>query len=270
MKNHLKIGTKGQGRRAATKLIQNSDRNGIIKIMKIIMSALIWPACIILTIVLYFVELLLTIILFPFDKKRKIIHAQCFWWANAVISLNPYWNIRVSGLENIDPKKTYVVVANHQSLADIVVVYKTRMQFKWVAKESLFKVPFLGWCLSLTKHIKLARGEFGSIKKVYREAAEWLRKDVSVLFFPEGTRSDTDTMRDFQNGAFKLAIKEKKPVLPISIKGTREAIPKGSWIFKTKVNGEVTVLPAIETKDYKPGDFACLRDLVQANLKNAS
>ncbi len=188
--------------------------------MKVVASIAIWTLGSILTILLFFVDLFLTVILFPFDKKRKIVHAQSFWWANALIGLNPYWNLSVIGLENIDPRKTYVVVANHQSLADVVVVYKTHMQFKWVAKESLFNVPFLGWCLSLGKHIRLTRGEFASIKKVYREAATWLRNGISVLFFPEGTRSETDRVSEFQNGAFKLAIKEKKPVLPVSITGT--------------------------------------------------
>ena len=117
----------------------------------------------VLTISLFLVEAVLTIILFPFDRQRKILHSQCFWWSDAVIGFNPYWHIHVSGLENIDRHKTYVVVANHQSLGDIAVIYQTRMQFKWVAKESLFKIPFIGWCLSLTKHIRLSRGKFGSI-----------------------------------------------------------------------------------------------------------
>lgn len=177
--------------------------------MRIIISAGLWIIAAILTILLFFVEVVLTIIIFPFDRQRRIIHSQCFWWASAVIDSNPYWNIQVSGLENINKHKTYVVVANHQSLADIVMMYKTRMQFKWIAKESLFKIPFIGWCLSLTKHIRLSRGKFSSIKKVYCEAAYWLRNDMSVLFFSEGTRSETGDMDKFQNGAFKLAIKEK-------------------------------------------------------------
>lgn len=75
------------------------------------------------------------------------------------------------GLENIDPHQTYVMVANHESLADIVVMYKTRMQFKWAAKRSLLKIPFIGGLLWAGKHILLSRGEFESIKSVYREAA---------------------------------------------------------------------------------------------------
>ncbi|MFA6357627.1 MAG: lysophospholipid acyltransferase family protein [Candidatus Omnitrophota bacterium] len=235
--------------------------------MKAITSIIIWIGSILLTILLFFVVLALTILLFPFDRKNKITHAQCFWWADAVIGLNPFWDVKVSGLEDIDHKRAYVVIANHQSMADIVVLYKTKMQFKWVAKASLFNIPFIGWCLSLIRHIKLVRGDFASIKEVYHQASCWLRKDMSVLFFPEGTRSTSNQMGEFQNGAFKLAIKEKKPILPICLKGTHAAIPKGSKFFATKVEVIVSVLPPIETDQFGPGDFTLLKDTVYTRIK---
>lgn len=232
-------------------------------------SFIVWSVCTVLTVLLYFVMLIVSIVTYPFDRQRRLAHAQCFWWADAVVKLNPYWDISVSGLENIDKNKTYIVIANHQSLADIVVVYKTKMQFKWVAKESLFKVPFIGWSLSLAKHIKLARGEFSSIKKVYREAAQWLRGGMSVLFFPEGTRSETGEIKEFQNGAFKLAIKEKVPILPIAIRGTGNAIPKGTWIITTKAPATLKVLPSIDTSGFGPGDFERLRDMARSAIQSA-
>jgi len=238
--------------------------------MKAIISIGIWLGSGLLTILLFFVVFVLNILLFPFDKKKKITHAQCFWWSDAVIGLNPYWSVKVSGLENIDHKRTYVVISNHQSMADIVVLYQTKMQFKWVAKASLFKVPFIGWCLGLIKHIKLLRGDFASIKEIYHQASQWLQKDMSVLFFPEGTRSSTDKMNEFQNGAFKLAIKEKKPILPICLIGTRQAIPKGSWIFKGKVCAKLIVLPAVETDSFGPGDFGRLRDIIRGKIEAAT
>jgi len=237
--------------------------------MNIIISIGIWLVSGLLTILLFFVVFFLNILFFPFDKKKKITHAQCFWWSDAVIGLNPYWNVSVSGLENIDHKRSYVIISNHQSMADIAVLYQTKMQFKWVAKASLFKVPFIGWCLGLIKHIKLNRGDFTSIKEIYHQASQWLQKDMSVLFFPEGTRSSSNKMNEFQNGAFKLAIKEKKPILPICLKGTHDAIPKGSWIFKTKVTVKLTVLPAIETAGFGPGDFVLLKDTVRASIETA-
>jgi len=238
--------------------------------LKAIISIGIWLGSGLLTILLFFVVFLLNILLFPFDKKKKITHVQCFWWSDAVIGLNPYWDVKTSGLENIDHKRTYVIISNHQSMADIVVLYQTKMQFKWVAKASLFKVPFIGWCLGLIKHIRLVRGDFASIKEIYHQASQWLQKDMSVLFFPEGTRSASGKMNEFQNGAFKLAIKEKKPILPICLIGTHEAIPKGSWVFKSKVSAKLIVLPAVETGEFGPGDFALLRDTVRQKIEAAA
>ena len=234
---------------------------------KIIISLIVWIFGSILTIILYFAMLFFTIILYPFDKKRAVAHAQCFWWSDLVIKLNPYWKVEVSGKENLDKKRTYIIVANHQSLADIILAYQLKCQFKWVSKKSLFKLPFVGWSLALAKHIKLERGNFGSIKKIYREAAYWLRNGISVLFFPEGTRSSTNEMGDFNNGAFKLAIKERVPVLPILFEGTGTAIPRGSWIFTTRTSAKLKILPPIETTNFQTADFAKLRDLARAALE---
>ena len=231
-----------------------------------IQSVLIWAVGIILTVILFLVMAFLSIALYPFDRKRKIVHAQCFWWTDAVTGLNPYWDVKVSGLENIDPKKNYVVVSNHQSLADIILMYKTKMQFKWVAKDSLFKIPVLGWNMLLARHIRLRRGDFSSVKRAYKEAGEWLRNGVSVVFFPEGTRSDNHEIGTFHNGAFKLAIKEKVPILPIMIKGTKNAIPKRSWRFTTKISCVIKVLAPIDTSGLLAHDFIRLRELTRAQL----
>jgi len=229
-------------------------------------SIFIWVFGAVMTFILYLAMLFFAIILYPFDKQRRVAHAQCYWWSDILLGSNPYWKMKIEGLENIDKKKTYVIVANHQSLADIIVLYQIRSQFKWVAKESLFKIPVLGWCMSTAKHISLERGDFSSIKKVYREAAEWLRHDMSVLFFPEGTRSETGEVGEFQNGAFKLAIKEKVPVLPILISGTRDAIPKGGRQFSTKIFCTLRVFPAVETSSLGPGDFDKLKDEIRSKI----
>ena len=236
--------------------------------MRIVLSAMVWAFGMFIT-VMVFIAMLLAILITPLDRKRRLAHAQCFWWSDILVGVNPFWKIKVSGLENIDKRKTYVMVVNHQSMADIVILYKIKSQFKWIAKESLFKIPFFGWCMSLAKHIKLSRGTFGSIKKVYRQAAKWLRDDMSVMFFPEGTRSETSDMGDFLNGAFKLAIKEKKPILPIVLHGIRDAIPKGSWIFSTKLKGSLEVLPEIDTASFKPADFGKLKQITRRELEGA-
>jgi 1-acyl-sn-glycerol-3-phosphate acyltransferase len=225
-------------------------------------------AAAVLTIMVFLSVLFLTIF-FPFDRKRKLAHAQGFWWADALVTLNPFLSLKIIGMENVDKDKTYVIVANHQSMADIAIIYKTHMQFKWVAKDALFQIPVFGWCMSMMKYIRLSRGEFGSIRDVYNEAGEWLNKGVSVLFFPEGTRSHTDEMNSFKSGAFKLATKEKKAVLPILISGTRNIIPRGSWIFKEKADIRLQVLPPVDISNYKAEDFVILRDKVREQLLDA-
>ncbi len=237
--------------------------------MRVLLSIGVWIFGVALTIILFFAMLFFTLILFPFDRKRKVVHAQCYWWADVLTAFNPYWRLNVEGLENIDRRQSYVIVANHQSLADIIVLYKTKMQFKWVSKESLFKLPIVGWCLSLAKHIKLSRGKFSSIKNAYRESARWLRAGMSVVFFPEGTRSETDEMGEFQNGAFKLAIKEKRPVLPVALYGTKNAIPKGSWLFSKRVDCTLRVLPPIDSSPFRPDEFGRLKEMVRMRLESA-
>ncbi len=231
-----------------------------------LLSLFFWIACVSLLALLHLVMLLLLVFTFPFDQQRKLLHRQCFWWSSAIISLNPYWKLRIRGLENADPKRTYIIVSNHQSLADIVVLYQIRLQFKWVAKESLFNIPFLGGCLGLCKHIRLKRKDHGSIRDVYREAIGYLRSGMSVLFFPEGTRSETDEMNPFQSGAFKLAISEKVPVLPIAVSGTRDAIPKGGWVMRSKVFCDLTVLKPLETAHLRHSDFPQLSETVRSSI----
>ena len=238
--------------------------------MRFILSIAFWVAGTLITAAAFISSFILKIILFPLPNRARIVHSQCFWWSDALIALNPYWKVKVTGLENIDPQKTYVMVANHQSLADIVIIYQTHAYFKWVAKRELLKTPFIGGLLWANDHVLLSRGDFGSIKDVYLRAGEWLKKGVSMLFFPEGTRSGTDGMGEFQNGAFKLAIKEGKPVIPIYIGGTRNAIPKGGWVFKAKVSGRLAVLPPIDTSKYTMADFAVLRDLVRKKLEKVA
>lgn len=141
-------------------------------------------------------------------------------------------------------------------MTDIFILYKLRTQFKWVAKADLFNAPFMGWMMSLCEYIKLERGDFSSVKKTYREASSWLRRGISILFFPEGTRSKDGRLQPFQNGAFKIAIKEKADILPVCINGTWNILQKGGWVIKNVWQEcSVTVLPPIETNKMDVSDF---------------
>lgn len=236
---------------------------------KIVVSAFIWVLISFLTVLLFFVMLWGSGLEFFFDKKRKWSHAQCFWWSDTILRTNPFWKVDVQGLEQIDKSRTYVIVANHQSIADIIILYQIRMQFKWIAKDSLFRIPFIGWCMYLAKHIKLVRGSSTSRLYVYRKAGTWLKDDISVMFFPEGTRSKSGELAEFYSGAFKLAIEKGVAILPIAINGTANAIPKGKLILPPKARLSMTVLPAIETEGLHLRDCTRLMDTARTMIEKA-
>ena len=232
------------------------------------LSAIVWVFIAVMTVLVMISVLVLAV--FPFNRQRRLSHAMGFWWADVIIGLNPFWSLEISGLEHVDPRGTYVLIANHESMADIVLLYKAHIQFKWLAKKSLFEIPVFGWCMSLMGYIPLRRDEHSSIKNAYFQAARWLKDGMSVLFFPEGTRSSDGTVNPFKNGAFKLAIEEGMPILPIYIEGSRNLIQRGSWIFNSHAGCRLNILAPIKTKNFKPEDFHILRDQVREKLQSVS
>lgn len=232
-------------------------------------SALSWTSASLFTVLLFLVMLLFTAATFPFDTRRRLQHALCFWWSDAVIGANPYWKVAVQGLEHMDRDRTYVIVANHQSVADIVLLFQTRMQFKWVAKDSLFRIPFLGWCMSLARHVRLRRARLSSIRRAYQESSGWIDQGMSVMFFPEGTRSASGEMRDFSAGPFKLALKKNVAVLPMAIQGTAKAVPRGKWLFNPDGAVSLTVLPALEPDAFHSSGPQGLRQAAWDTIQNA-
>lgn len=135
-------------------------------------------------------------------------------------------------------------------------------------KEDLFIVLCVAVALSLSKHIKLERGDRASIRKVYHQASVWLDRGMSVLFFPEGTRSKTQEVHKFHNGAFRLALQKKTSVLPIVIKGSGRALHKGTWKIDPRAKIQMTILPAIKVDDYRRGDFKSLMDTVRTQIQD--
>jgi 1-acyl-sn-glycerol-3-phosphate acyltransferase len=191
------------------------------------------------------------------DRTRRAGHWLASVWARTIVLLNPFWKVSVIGRENLDPRQACVFISNHQSMGDIIVLYFLDAHFKWVAKESLFSVPVLGWGMSIVGYIRLTRGKVGSIRDSILDARVWLTRGVSVLMFPEGTRSETGELGTFKNGAFKLALQCGRPLLPIVVAGTHDAIPKGTWVFRKKVHAVVSVLPPIYPLEGE--EFAALK-----------
>lgn len=166
--------------------------------------------------------------------------------------VNPNWKIDKSGHENIDDRTPYVIVSNHLSLADIPVISNLPWEMKWVAKKELFHLPVVGWMLRMAGDISVDRQAANKRVGVFKKSTKYLNNNISVIFFPEGTRSKTGTLKRFAPGAFDLAIRNGVPILPIAIDGTQGCLPKKDWLFKPDVYVKIKVLEPIQTKGLKP------------------
>lgn len=197
----------------------------------------------------------------------ELPHRVSQLWAWTLTRLLPFWEIQVEGLERIQKGKPYVVVSNHQSMLDILLLLaRLPLHFKFIAKKELFWIPFFGWHLALAGYICLKRGDPESGRACLAKAREWLRRGVSVIFFPEGTRSPDGLIHEFKAGAFKLALEEKAELLPLVVAGTREAIPKYSWRIERRAPLFLKVLGPVSTEGKGIQDLEAVRQSIRENI----
>ena len=184
----------------------------------------------------------------------------------ALTRVNPSWKIHISGEIISDPRRPYVVVCNHQSMADIPLISNLPWEMKWLAKIELFNLPILGWMLRLAGDISVDRKNPRSGAQALIKAQRILEQKCSVMIFPEGTRTLDGRVRQFSDGAFHLAIKAKVSVLPLVIEGSHDCIPKNSWKFGKPSEIFLKVLPSIDTSKLTIQDVPALRDTVRSAI----
>ena len=181
-----------------------------------IRSVIAWLIFFCTTVILGTVAILLSL----FDSSGNIPHLVARLWGKIQLATAGA-KLRIQGLKNFDHKKSYIVVSNHQSAFDIFALLGyLPIQFRWTAKAELFRIPFLGWSMSRIGYVPIERD---SPKKAYRsmlQAAEKVKRGVSVMIFPEGTRSPDGNLQPFKKGLFLVALKSQAPILPIAIRGT--------------------------------------------------
>jgi len=182
----------------------------------------------------------------PFDKgaysagylfrKLTVVHEK----------LTPLWKFRTSGTLPDDMRRPYVVVSNHESFVDILLISHLPTEMKWLSKVEIMRIPLVGWMMKLARDIPLERGDAKSIVKAMKAARERLDSNVSVMIFPEGTRSRSGEMGEFKTGAFRLAIDAQVPILPLAVYGAREALRSHDWRLGY-ARAEVRVLEPVST-----------------------
>lgn len=193
------------------------------------------------------------VVVFPFDRQRAVIHHMSRLWTRCYFGLVPRWRVQVEGLEHIDRDKAYVIVVNHRSMLDILLMYVIPLNFKWVSKKEVYKWPIFGWVLWMHGDITIERGTSGAVRKMVKEGKEWLSHGTSVMIFPEGSRGKTAGIGRFKEGAFVLAKSAGVGVLPCVAEGTGTAFH--GWKLNFKNRFRVRVLPPVSAEEVQASDI---------------
>ena len=148
---------------------------------------------------------LLYVLTVKFDRERVVLHRVSRIWSMGIYRLCPLWRLKVAGREKIDRGKAYVIVTNHQSMLDVPLMYVLPLNFKWVSKREVMRIPIFGWVLQMHGDIAIERGSSRSARHMMEEADDYLSRGTSVTLFPEGTRTKTGRMGRFKEGAADAA-----------------------------------------------------------------
>lgn len=188
------------------------------------------------------VILLWRIVGWPFDRMNYL-GGRLFRQAGAItVRLTPRWRFAVRGLLPSNPRLPYIVVANHESFADMLLLCLLPWEMKFFSKVEIMWIPVLGWSMWGARDIGVKRGRATSARLAMAACRERLAHRVSVIIFPEGTRSPTNDMLPFKDGAFRLAAETGIPILPLAIHGTRHAIARRDW----RINAATAVVEVLE------------------------
>jgi len=233
------------------------------KMTRLLRSAWIWAAT--GALILLWVPLLGAIRLFDVEPRRLRTGRWFRRLGRVLARVNP-WRIHISGGENLNTNQVYVIVSNHQSMADIPVISHLKLDTKWLAKAELFRLPLLGWMLRMTGDVPIERSDRRKGATAMLQCARYLRQRCSVVFFPEGTRSPDGRVLPFNEGPFKLAIREQIPILPLVVEGSGTALPRNSWIFGRTQDIHLRILDAIPVDGWNIKQVSALRDAVRQRI----
>ena len=218
----------------------------------------------------FLLSLVALFVCYPFDKGRRVVHELsrwlCFSWWYAPFT----WRRNISGLGYVDKKKPYVIVINHNSMADIISLYFVPLNFRWVSKQEVFRIPYIGPMLWMHGDIAIQRGRATeSMRKVLNDGKMWIGRGVSVAMFPEGTRSKNGEIQRFKSGAFALAKEAGVEILPVVLDGTTEVFRPKSLFFNWKHRLTLKVLPPISVEKIAATETGDLAREVQAMMTEA-
>jgi len=221
-----------------------------MKFFHFLRALFVVPYALFLTLLISLATLFMTLVL---RRSAASVQGLANWWAGSICRVSGV-EVSVTGTEALDPGKPYIFAANHQSQFDIFVLQGfLGVDFRWLAKKELFRVPVWGPAMRRAGYIPIDRSHGRQAIKSLDEAAEKIAAGTSVIIFPEGTRSKDGRLHDFKAGAMVLAVKSGVPIVPVAIIGTYEILPKGKLLM-TPGQVQIRVGRPIETKDRSTRD----------------
>ena len=219
-------------------------------LVRSVYSCAFWLFLVGSSVALFPVALVVWALTAPFDRRKRVLHLFTCFWASLYTWCNPAWPVTLEGREKLHSNRTTVMVANHLSLLDILVLFRTFTHFKWVSKIENFRIPFVGWNMSLNGYIKIRRGQRASVIQMMRACQATLAAGNSIMMFPEGTRSLDGRLRAFKPGAFELALRTQSPIQPILLRGSGDALPKRGFALQGRHPIRVSILDPIPPESF--------------------
>lgn len=219
-----------------------------------LISVFVWFTGIFFLVIFFPFTFLIWLVTFPFDKKKKIMHRLLVWQSKLLVNLIPVWDVEIRGKKKAGKDEIYVIISNHLSIIDILVINTLGLRFKWVSKIENAKVPILGWYLRMADYLMVDRENDESKAEMLVRALEFLKEGTSVMIFPEGTRSAGNMPGFFKRGAFQLAISAGVPLLPLVIDGTAGILPKHGRIIRGHHKIVLSVLEPVSPEEFGTAD----------------
>lgn len=233
--------------------------------LALVLAIWTWVVLGVCSLLCFVLQVVLVPLTWPFDRNRVITGRLYRITATIVARLTPLWDFAwVGPLPARRPGRT-VVVSNHCSQADPFLISHLPWEMKWLGKASLFRVPIMGWSMWLSGDIPVVRGEKQSARGAMARCARYLARGMPVMIFPEGTRSLTDEIGPFKDGAFHLAIASGADILPLAVHGTATALPVHDWRFG-RARARVAVGDPISTAGMSLEDIPHLKEIVRAEI----
>lgn len=232
-------------------------------------SALYYLFLVILCTVFMVLSAVALVVCSPFDKGRRAVHELSRILVRTFFLVPPFWRQRVVGLENVDKSKRYVILVNHNTVIDIPALYYIPLNFRWVSKREVYKVPFFGQYLFLHGDICIDRGRASeAMEQLLREGKQWIARGASVAVFPEGTRSRDGEIHRFRAGAFTLAKEAGVEILPVVLNGTKSLIKKnGAFDWRNRI--VIRVLRPVSVEEVRTTEVHDLMERVRERMVRA-